>query len=283
MAVGGETMRLIIPVIVIFCFASLFAEERVIMKNGDVYEGKVLKRGDKEITLKTKYGELVIPLDDIKSIEKLEETEYIERCKKLAEEHYKLALWCKEQGKEKEAIEHLQIVIKLNPEHGDARRLLGFVKKDGKWVKEREPSDEPIPSEKPDKPQKKMSKEEWEAAHKKALGLLFGNRFEEALKIYEEILASEPNDYIAHYNIACAYARLGKKETAIEHLRKAVECGFSDLEKIKEDPDLESLREMEEFKKIVSGEVKPKKEEKQEENRSNEEEKKPPKKKARFF
>jgi len=277
-------MRIFVSVLMLVLCVVAFAQEKVVMKNGDIYEGKIVKKTDKDITLKTKYGDMVIPLEDIKTIEKVtEDTEYLERCKKLAEEHYRLALWCKEQKKEKEALEHLRIAIKLNPDHEGARKLLGFVKKDGKWVKEKT---EETP-EKPVEPQKKLTKEELEAAHRKALGLLFGNKFEEAIKIYEEILKSEPDDYIAHYNIACAYARLGKKELALEHLRKSVECGFSDLEKIKDDPDLESLRETEEFKRIVSGEVKPKKEgnedNKEENKEPTDEEKKQMKKKARFF
>jgi len=263
----------------------LFAQERVTLKNGDVFEGKIVEKSDECVVLKTKYGVLRIPHSDIKSIEKLETDEYAKKCKELAEAHFRLALWCKERGMEKRAKEHLRIVIKLNPDHAEARKLLGFVRKGKRWVREK-PEEKKSPEKKPEKkkpekkkPQKKITREELMSAHRKALEFLFANKFEEAIEVYKAILASFPNDYIAHYNIACAYARLDKKDAAMKHLKKAVECGFNDMEKIKTDPDLESLRDLEEFKRLVGEKVEPK-----EEEEPKEEPKKPKeKKKSRFF
>ncbi len=48
----------------------------------------------------------------------------------------------------------------------------------------------------------------------------------------------------AAYNVACAHARLGQPDQAIEWLRKAVRDGFDDKRQINEDPDLASLRSL---------------------------------------
>lgn len=54
----------------------------------------------------------------------------------------------------------------------------------------------------------------------------------------------------ALYNNACVQARLGRKKQALRSLKKAVEEGFSDLTLLNEDPDMNPLRQMEEFQKI---------------------------------
>jgi predicted esterase len=54
-----------------------------------------------------------------------------------------------------------------------------------------------------------------------------------------------------HYNLACAYARIQNEKKALENLRLAVEHGFDDIEHIKQDKDLASLRDSKEFQKII--------------------------------
>lgn len=55
----------------------------------------------------------------------------------------------------------------------------------------------------------------------------------------------------ALYNIACALALLGKKDAAFEELTRAIEAGFYDLEWIKDDEDLISLREDARWKAVL--------------------------------
>jgi predicted esterase len=54
------------------------------------------------------------------------------------------------------------------------------------------------------------------------------------------------------YNLACALARLGKKEDALAALAKAVELGFDDADHMKVDEDLASLREEKDFARIAA-------------------------------
>ncbi len=54
------------------------------------------------------------------------------------------------------------------------------------------------------------------------------------------------------YNIACYYARLGHARDCIWWLRQALEAGFDDLELMKTDPDLASVRDTEAFKQLLA-------------------------------
>ncbi|HTG17112.1 MAG TPA: tetratricopeptide repeat protein, partial [Blastocatellia bacterium] len=54
----------------------------------------------------------------------------------------------------------------------------------------------------------------------------------------------------AMYNLACAYALKGDRGPALDWLEKSVNAGFDDTEKLREDPDIASLRGEPRFKKI---------------------------------
>jgi len=54
-----------------------------------------------------------------------------------------------------------------------------------------------------------------------------------------------------HYNLACAYVRLGDKAAAIKSLQRAVALGFADPTQLATDRDLAILRDEPEFKKVV--------------------------------
>jgi serine/threonine protein kinase/Flp pilus assembly protein TadD len=65
-------------------------------------------------------------------------------------------------------------------------------------------------------------------------------------------IALRPNDTNVLYNAACTYGILKKKQEALETLKKAIECGYGNLEWIKQDPDLLLLRDDAEFQKLVT-------------------------------
>ncbi|MCA9185329.1 MAG: hypothetical protein R3E01_18040 [Pirellulaceae bacterium] len=48
--------------------------------------------------------------------------------------HWKMAEWCREQGLGAEREFHLEGVLRHEPDHADARRILGYVKVDGEWT-----------------------------------------------------------------------------------------------------------------------------------------------------
>ncbi len=63
--------------------------------------------------------------------------EYEEKLKKAktANDFYNLGRWCEKNDLEEEAKQAYEKAIKLNPNHRNARKKLGYVKRKGEWVK----------------------------------------------------------------------------------------------------------------------------------------------------
>lgn len=66
-----------------------------------------------------------------------------------------------------------------------------------------------------------------------------------------EVLGTEPPDPVDAYNLACALALDGKSSEALEWLERAVELGYANLDHMERDPDLDSLRTAEAYRRLV--------------------------------
>lgn len=55
-----------------------------------------------------------------------------------------------------------------------------------------------------------------------------------------------------HYYLAKMYAKAGRTELALQYVRKALEEGFKDKQKLNEDPEFEALRDTPEFKELLT-------------------------------
>jgi len=55
-----------------------------------------------------------------------------------------------------------------------------------------------------------------------------------------------------HYYLAKMYAKAGRNELALQYVRKALEEGFKDKQKLNEDPEFEVLRDTPEFKELLT-------------------------------
>ncbi len=55
----------------------------------------------------------------------------------------------------------------------------------------------------------------------------------------------------ASYNIARAYARQGKTEESAGWLKRAVEAGFNDRRRVREDRDLESIKDSASYRNLT--------------------------------
>ena len=73
--------------------------------------------------------------------------------------------------------------------------------------------------------------------------------YKQAIKYYEQ-LAPNGNPTVL-YNLACSYAMQGKERKALEALEAAVDKGFAQLGLMKTDPDLASIRDSEDFEAIA--------------------------------
>lgn len=75
-------------------------------------------------------------------------------------------------------------------------------------------------------------------------------RVQDGLRADQRLVHLLPSDARARYNLACSYALTGRKEDALETLRDALELGFDDLDLLRNDEDLESLRSEPAFREI---------------------------------
>lgn len=75
-------------------------------------------------------------------------------------------------------------------------------------------------------------------------------RAEEGLAVDRRLAELLPRDARVRYNLACSCALLGRKEEAFERLREAAELGFDDLNLLRRDHDLDTLREDARFREI---------------------------------
>ena len=98
------------------------------------------------------------------------------------------------------------------------------------------------------------------AAPKNIDALAFlGNAYTEAgeyrkgLEIDKRLALLRPGDSVVFYNLACSYALLGQREEAFAALGRAVELGYRDVEHMRRDPDLESLRTDKRFEAVLEG------------------------------
>jgi tetratricopeptide (TPR) repeat protein len=75
-------------------------------------------------------------------------------------------------------------------------------------------------------------------------------RVDEGLRMDRRLVRIAPENPIAHYNLACSLALKRRKADAVRALRQAVAVGYRDLDWLREDPDLENLRDYAAFLEI---------------------------------
>jgi tetratricopeptide (TPR) repeat protein len=81
-------------------------------------------------------------------------------------------------------------------------------------------------------------------------------RIADGLKMDRKLVRLAPQNATAHYNLACSLALSKRRGDALRSLHKAVELGYTDLQWMLRDPDLESLKADPEFKELL-GQLKP--------------------------
>ncbi|TVQ51330.1 MAG: TM2 domain-containing protein [Saprospirales bacterium] len=77
---------------------------------------------------------------------------------------------------------------------------------------------------------------------------LFKNyEFEEAVEVFEQVLAYNSHDAAVHFNLACCFSILENRDRALRHIALAVENGFDNFERIDNHPSLAWIRIQEEW------------------------------------
>ena len=92
------------------------------------------------------------------------------------------------------------------------------------------------------KPGEAFTPSTWERSAE-ALGFWPTEEWDRAIEVLEGHLADTPDHAGTHYNLACAHARAGRPDVALEHARKAIELQESFAEYAAKDDDLVSIRD----------------------------------------
>src|SRR5437588_11618907 len=74
-------------------------------------------------------------------------------------------------------------------------------------------------------------------------------RIADGLRMDRKLVRLLPDNATAHYNLACSLALSRRPTAALNALQKAVELGYSDIDWMVQDPDLESLKDRPQFQK----------------------------------
>lgn len=101
---------------------------------------------------------------------------------------------------------------------------------------------------------KKEQKEQRIMDLREGLKLSRAGNYEAALEKFESVLGSKPEmeeAAIASYNVACCYSKLDQVQAGLSALEDAMKAGFEDYKRVREDPDLASLRKSEKFDPLL--------------------------------
>lgn len=77
-------------------------------------------------------------------------------------------------------------------------------------------------------------------------------RIADGLKMDRKLVKLQPDNATARYNLACSLALSKRKSDALRVLAEAIELGYSDYDWMAQDPDLESLKNIREFKSLLA-------------------------------
>lgn len=77
-------------------------------------------------------------------------------------------------------------------------------------------------------------------------------QYKDSIAIHERLVKLDPDNSTAHYNIACAHAKLGEINKALLSLEQAINLGFIRADLLRSDPDLDPIRNDERFKALIT-------------------------------
>ena len=81
--------------------------------------------------------------------------------------------------------------------------------------------------------------------------LLYLEDADKAEEWLEKVISNNPKDPGNYYDLACIRSLAGRKDGAIDALRKALELGFRRITLIEQDNDLDSIRDDEAYKELI--------------------------------
>jgi hypothetical protein len=132
-------LKKLFPILVLFVPGVLFADE-VFLKDAGSISGRVVEQNETTVKVDLGDGFIAVPASRVERIVKGRSPldEYEERAAKLGPQDVEgwktLARWASKQGYPGQARQACNKVLAIAPNDPDARKALGFVSLDGKWV-----------------------------------------------------------------------------------------------------------------------------------------------------
>lgn len=117
---------------------------QITLHDGRVWKGVIVREEPGKLVLNTVGGEVEIARDAIRHIDRRPTPRQLYQVKLAridnddADQHYLLGLWCGHSQLFREQEYHLNYAVGLDPDHAGARRVLGHVKYDDRWMPEAE-------------------------------------------------------------------------------------------------------------------------------------------------
>lgn len=75
--------------------------------------------------------------------------------------------------------------------------------------------------------------------------------YENGLEIDLRLSSLRPHDPLMCYNLACSYSLTNNTDLALTTLEKSLQLGYRGFNWLKEDPDLENIRQSKRYQEIV--------------------------------
>lgn len=76
-------------------------------------------------------------------------------------------------------------------------------------------------------------------------------QYDKAIEMMDSIIARNEDRAGSYYDASCLYARMGNKQKALEYLEKSLKLGYRRFAHISRDQDMDSIRDMDEFKILI--------------------------------
>ncbi len=138
-------LALLLTTVALAAMAGLAGAQDVIWKNdGGKLRGRIIREGRAGVTIETPGGTYTVPHDQIARLEReadvfreLEDRRAKLRASDLAG-WLELGTWAQNQGLYPQAIDCFHEVLRIEPDHADARWELGYRRHEGKWLTEGE-------------------------------------------------------------------------------------------------------------------------------------------------
>lgn len=86
-----------------------------------------------------------------------------------------------------------------------------------------------------------------------ALGELYtqAGRVAQGLAVDEKLSDLFPYEPVVHYNLACSLSLAGRRDEAVDTLRKAVNLGYDDFDTLTNDSDFDNIRDHPKFLELL--------------------------------